>query len=63
MHSSNRLIGNWLVLGTLIAPLQGLGCLLLIATILILSRKPRPSGPTPAALPLPALQAEAGSAL
>jgi hypothetical protein len=51
------------VLGTLIAPLQGLGCLLLIATILILSRKPRPSGPTPAALPLPALQAEAGSAL
>ena len=40
MYPTAALVGNWVVLGTVITPLQGLGCLLLIATILILAWKP-----------------------
>jgi drug/metabolite transporter (DMT)-like permease len=48
MYPAAALAGNWMLLGTLITPLQGLGCLLLIGTILVLSwcpaRVPLPRG-------------------
>jgi drug/metabolite transporter (DMT)-like permease len=40
MYPAAALVGNWMVLGTLITPLQGLGCALLIGTILLLSWNP-----------------------
>lgn len=40
MYPTAALVGNWVVLGTVITPLQGLGCLFLIATILVLAWKP-----------------------
>lgn len=40
MYPAAALVGNWLVLGTLITPLQAAGCLLLVATIVALSRMP-----------------------
>lgn len=61
MYPTAALIGNWLVLGTFISPLQGLGCLLLVASILIVTWRPSPA-PAPALVPTP-LQTEAGPAL
>ena len=46
MYPAAALVGNWFVLGAIITPLQGLGCLLLIATILLLSWQPT-SAPVP----------------
>jgi drug/metabolite transporter (DMT)-like permease len=40
MYPAAALVGNWMVLGTLISPLQALGCLLLITTVLVLSWNP-----------------------
>ena len=40
MYPAAALLGNWLVLGAMVTPLQALGCLLLIATVLLLSRQP-----------------------
>ena len=37
MYPAAALVGNWLVLGTLITPLQGTGCLLLISVIVTLA--------------------------
>lgn len=48
MYPTAALVGNWVVLGAVITPLQGLGCLLLIATILTLSWKPA-AEPAPSA--------------
>jgi hypothetical protein len=39
-HAGAALVGNWIVLGVLITPLQACGCLLLIATVLLLAWQP-----------------------
>lgn len=43
MYPAAALVGNWMVLGTLVTPLQALGCLLLLATIFVLSWQPAPA--------------------
>ena len=70
MYPASALVGNWLVLGTLITPLQGLGCLLLIATILVLSWAPARVRTQPVAMrdrtraeARPHLQATTGSSV
>lgn len=40
MYPAAALVGNWMVLGAVITPLQALGCLLLLAIILILAWAP-----------------------
>ena len=40
MYPVAALVGNWIVLGTLITPLQGVGCLLLVGTVFVLSWNP-----------------------
>ncbi len=40
MYPAAALVGNWMVLGTIITPLQALGCILLLATIFILAWGP-----------------------
>lgn len=40
MYPAAALVGNWVVLGTLVTPLQALGCLLLLATIFVLTWRP-----------------------
>jgi drug/metabolite transporter (DMT)-like permease len=40
MYPTAALVGNWIVLGAMITPLQGFGCLLLIATVLLLAWQP-----------------------
>lgn len=40
MYPAAALVGNWMVLGTIITPLQAFGCLLLLATIFLLAWNP-----------------------
>lgn len=51
MYPAAALIGNWMVLGAVLSPLQAIGCTLLVTTILILSWKPPVVGATPASRP------------
>jgi drug/metabolite transporter (DMT)-like permease len=37
MYPTAALLGNWIVLGVMITPLQAIGCLLLVATVFLLA--------------------------
>lgn len=53
MYPTAAIIGNWIVLGTRISPLQLIGCLLLLAIVTVLAWNPVTfsARPTPATIP------------
>jgi drug/metabolite transporter (DMT)-like permease len=46
-YPAAAIIGNWMILGTTIAPLQALGCLILLTAIFVLVRRSAPADPAP----------------